>query len=208
MFRGILAALVAISILAGAAPPVSSGGVDETVQVRDNEFDPTVVPSTTNPLIAGESIEWEWSFDVQNPHDVRQVRGLFRSPLSSTPGTLYGRTFSSGKFPYECSIHGPSMAGTVRVVIGQGAAPSGLPLISWADETTNTGRAFDVQFRIDDGPWRLWRKDTGSFHGVFGKNDRPVHYNAANEYWFRVRSQKRAGTPDKVSRWSPARLLD
>jgi plastocyanin len=201
--RTILVTAFAVSVLLGPALPATAGGLEETVEVRDNEFDPAVVPSTTNPFLAGESLEWEWAAGVMAPHDVRQVRGLFRSPLSSTPGTLYLRTFSSGRFPYQCSIHGPAMSGIVNVRIWQDATPSGLPLLRWAFPDTNTGTAFDVKFRIGDGPWRVWKTDTESRHGVFGRNDRPVRYNPNKEYSFRARSQKRVNTPRKISLWSP-----
>jgi plastocyanin len=207
MLRGLASTTPVVLLLLLGAVPVSSGGLDETVQVRDDEFDPAVVPSTTNPLLAGESIEWEWAFDVESTHDVRQLRGLFRSPLTNVPGTQYLRTFSSGKFQYECSIHGPSMSGTVRVMIFVDTAPSGLPLLRWAFPDTNTGNAFDVRFRVGDGRWRPWKTDTTKGFGVFGKDGRPVRYNPDKEYSLRARSQKGVNTPAKVSRWSPVRSL-
>jgi plastocyanin len=107
MVRTILAGALAAAVLVGTGAPATSGGLEETVQVRDDIFDPAVVPSTNNPFLAGESLEWVWAPEVEASHNVRQLRGLFRSPLSSTPGNTYFRTFSSGTFPYECSIHGP-----------------------------------------------------------------------------------------------------
>lgn len=192
--------LLAAMTLAIAAP-AGAGNID--VAVRDDEFDPSLIQSK----LAGDSVLWGW-MNTGSTHNVRQVRGLFRSPLSSEPGTTYVRTFSAGTFPYECEIHAPSMVGTVKVEIWQGVAPSGLPLIKWAFPDSNTGKAFDVQFRIGNGPWRKWRKDTISLKGVFGRNERPVHFNPAREYWFRVRSQKSVNTPHKISRWSPATLND
>jgi plastocyanin len=208
MLRMAVAASVGTSVLLVSALPAYSGGLEETVQVRDNEFDPAVVPSTTNPFLAGESLAWQWESGVVNYHDVRQLRGLFRSSLSNSPGTTFLRTFSSGTFPYECSIHGPAMSGIVKVRVWQGLAPSGLPLLRWAFSDTNTGKAFDVQFRIGEGRWRVWKKDTTRRYGVFGRNDKPVRYNPDREYWFRARSQKRANLPRAVSKWSPATLLD
>jgi plastocyanin len=208
MIRIIPGVVLAAAIVLGGAVPATSGGVQETVQVTDNQFDPAVVPSTADPFLAGESLEWEWASDVGRPHDVRQLRGLFRSPLSSTPGRTYFRTFSSGTFPYECSIHGPVMSGTVRVKIWQSAAPSGLPLLRWAFTDTNTGSGFDVRFRIGGGPWRLWKTDTPSRYGVFGRNDRPVHFNPSKQYSFQARSQKRVDTPRKTSLWSPITPFD
>jgi plastocyanin len=192
--------LLGTILLATAMP--ADAGIEASVSVDDNVFDPNVVPS----LLAGDAVRWEWIGN--GTHNVRQVGGLFRSALSNDPGTLYTRTFSSGTFPYECEIHEPLMIGTVEVELWQGTSPSGLPLIKWAFPDSNTGRAFDVKFRIGDGPWRAWRTDTTSLGGVFGRNDRPVHFNPAKEYWFRARSQKGLNTPTKISRWSPPTLND
>jgi plastocyanin len=208
MVRTILAAALAAATLVGTGAPATSGGLEETVQVRDDIFDPAVVPSTDNPFLAGESLEWAWAPEVEASHDVRQLRGLFGSPLSSTPGTRYFRTFSSGTFPYECSIHGPVMSGIVRVKIWQGFSPSGFPLLRWAFPDTNTGRAFDVRFRIGDGPWRMWKTDTQRGYGLFGRNDRPVHFNPSKRYSFQARSQKRVDTPRQTSQWSPITPFD
>jgi plastocyanin len=208
MLRAILSAVATLSVALGPALPVSSGPSTDEIEVRDDVFDPATFPGPGQVRTPGVSVSWEWDDAVEHPHNVRQLGGLFRSEITAEPTFSFERRFSAGSFPYECEIHGPSMSGTVRVVIGQDQTLSGLPIITWADEITNTGRAFDVQFRIGDGRWRLWKKDTENFQGVFGRNDRPVQYESSKEYWFRARSQKRADTPNKVSRWSPARLFD
>jgi plastocyanin len=208
MTRTMVATLLAGTALLGQAIPANAGGGTAGVQVRDDEFDPPTLPVPGETLFVGDTVVWDW-VDTVHPHNVRQVRSLFRSQTESSPSFSFSRTFSAGSFPYQCEIHGAGMFGRVKVVIGQDITPSGLPVISWADETTNTGHAFDVQFRIgEDGPWRRWKKDTVAFQGVFGRNDRPVRFNPAKEYWFRTRSQKRTDTPTKVSRWSPPRLWD
>jgi plastocyanin len=205
LWRWMLVVGMIPTVLLGSVGPAISGGTVATVEVRDSEFDPARVAGDVLP---GESVLWEW-VDTGEPHNVRQLRGLFRSPISADSGTTFMRTFSAGTFRYECVIHEPFMVGTVKVVIGQDTTPSGLPLIWWADTDTNTGGAFDVQFRIgEDGRWRTWRMDTAKPKGVFGRNDRPVHFNAAKDYWFRARSQKRVDTPTKVSGWAPPRFFD
>jgi hypothetical protein len=207
MKRTLFSVFLVGSLVFGASIPATSSGIGVTVQVRDDLFDPEVAPPG-DPLTAGESVKWEWAPEIEAPHDVRQLRGLFRSPLSSEPGTIYLRDFSAGRFPYECSIHGPFMSGVVRVQLWQGAAPSGLPVMRWAFPDSNTGTAFDVQFRVGGGPWRVWKKDTTRLLGVFGRNDRPVHFNPGREYSFRARSQKRVDTPTRVSKWSPVTPFD
>jgi plastocyanin len=205
--RVVFSASVTVSVLLAPALSASSVGVQDTVQVRDDEFDPATVPPPGEFRIPGDAVIWDW-VDTSNPHNVSQLRGLFRSPISSDPTMTFNRTFSAGSFPYECDIHGSSMSGTVRVVVGQDITPSGLPLIWWADGTTNTGRAFDVQLRIGDGAWRTWKRDTERLKGVFGKNDRPVQIKPGRDYFIRARSQKSLSKPRSVSAWSPPRLID
>jgi plastocyanin len=195
--------LIVLGVALGVAVPAHAGNIAEIVEVGDNFFDPDTVAGA-HP---GEAVRWDW-VGTSATHNVRQVRGLFRSPLSNEPGTMYTRTFSAGTFPYECEIHAPFMAGTVKVQVWQGATPSGLPLIKWAFPNSDTGNAFDVQFRVGDGRWRPWRTDTLKLQGAFGRNDRPVRFNPAREYWFRARSQKGVNTPAKISGWSPATEYD
>lgn len=200
--RSVTAAILGATVFLGTAGP-TSGGEEGTVEVRDDGFD----PATVTGGLAGESVEWEWE-EVGEPHNVSQVRGLFRSRRSQDPDFTYVRTFSAGTFPYLCQLHPLFMRGTVKVKPGHGMTGSGLPLMKWASSGTNTGKAFDVQFRIGDGPWRDWKTDTTRLQSAFGRNDRPVPYNEAKEYMFRARSQKRVDLPRAVSKWSPATLYD
>jgi plastocyanin len=210
MLRAIVAMSLGLWVLCGTATPVSSGGTGQIVAVEDDEFDPATLPRPLSGDIftPGIIVTWDWADDVAKPHNVRQIRGLFRSPISDQPGTTFTRAFSAGTFRYECVIHEPLMIGKVKVVIGQEINPAGLYVVRWAGPETNTGRVFDVQFRIGDGPWRAWKTDTEQLKGIFGKNDRPVHYNPAKEYQIRVRSQKSRAEPRSVSDWSPPRFLD
>jgi plastocyanin len=207
MSRGILSAAVGLSLLMVPANPVSSG-VGETVEVGDDYFDPATLPVGDERLIPGDGVVWAWADEVATSHNVRQVEGLFRSRISADPTMTYGRILSTGTFRYECEIHEPLMVGTVRVTVGLGITPTGLPVIRWAVPDSNTGRAFDVQFRIEDGPWRTWKKDTEQLKGVFGKNDKPVPFRLTRDYFIRARSQKSLARPDVVSGWSPPQLID
>ena len=56
-------------------------------------------------------------------------------------------------------------------------------------------RDFDVQYRVDDGPWRLVRDDTTTTSARWSGRDR------GHWYWVSVRGRDRNGN---VSAWSPA----
>jgi len=142
-----------------------------------------------------------------NQHNVREDHGLFFSgPPTNWATKEFTRVFSSGTFPYHCDEHGPEMSGIVRVGMAQ-EQDTDFPILVWAEDTTNTGRVFDVQFKVDQGRWRKWKTDTEKFKGVLGRNDRPVPLISTREYRFRARSQKRDNTPALHSRWSPVELL-
>ena len=85
-------------------PP--GGSTSNAVAVRDNNFSPnatTVTPGTT--------VTWTWSGN--NPHDVTFADGT--ASATQRAGT-YQRTFAAaGTYPYQCSVHGASMSGTITV---------------------------------------------------------------------------------------------
>jgi plastocyanin len=205
MRRVLLGSLIAASLF--PITSLSAGLGPHPISVQDSAFVPDVEPDVHE----GEIVHWEWE-GTSEGHNVREDGRIFRSgPPTSIDGTIYERTFSAGTFHYFCELHGSrfgGMAGLVRVEMGQGITPGGYPTLIWASEDSNTGRAFDVQFRIQDGPWRPWLRDTTRVQAAFGINDRPVHWNPAKEYRFRTRSQKRVDTPKRVSRWSPVELWD
>ena len=208
MRKTTIAVLVAGALL---APPAANAGTEEIgVSIRDSEFDPPRVRS----LVSGVEPRITWSGDQSDPptleHNVREATKIFYSgpPQSWDGGETFARIFSAGTFDYRCEQHPFTMTGRVRIKMGQDSV-DGLPLMIWATTDTNTGSAFDVQFKVNDGPWRNWKVDTVRLQGVFGRNGRPVVFDdAANDYRFRARSQKRVDTPRKVSRWSPAVLFD
>ena len=74
--------------------------------------------------------------------------------------------------------------------------------VTWA-EVTKTGKAFDLQYRVDGGTWTAWRTDTVKLAARFGAEDKPVSIDEGHTYEVRARSQKRVDTPTKVSGWSP-----
>jgi plastocyanin len=194
-----------------ALPVALSGPVaavdTHQIGVRDDFFDPEIDPDVHEE----DTVRWEW-IETAGPHNVLEDHRIFRSgDPTASEGTVYQRVFSAGTFHYYCDIHGSTfggMEGLIRVEMGQGITSDGYPTLGWATPDSNTGRAFDVQFRIDDGPWRYWKEDTTRLQSAFGRNDRPVRWNPAREYRFRTRSQRSADTPKRVSRWSPVELWD
>jgi hypothetical protein len=75
--------------------------------------------------------------------------------------------------------------------------------VIWADAGTKTGKAFDVQYKVQPSTtWKVWKNDTAQFKAVFGLNQLPVPVVAGKKYDFRVRSEQ-ASNHAKASAFSP-----
>jgi plastocyanin len=183
--------------------PSGAGAVTKEVTVHDS-FDGGFDPSQVD-LVVGDVVRWSRDPTAAERHNVRQRKELFLSgPASDDPAWEYQRTFSAGKFAYNCTVHPVQMTGSVWVSPRMEAAPDGLPFtVRWATSNTNTGRVFDVRYRVDGGSWRIWKTDTSAFRAVFGKDRRPVRVLRGHTYDFGARSQKRDDTPRLTSGWSP-----
>jgi hypothetical protein len=95
------------------------------------------------------------------------------------------------------------MDGVVKVRPIFNAAPTGNPFtVTWADSATNTGKAFDVRYKVGTGTFKIWKNDTSQFKAVFGLNGMPVPVMLGTTYQFQVRSEQ-ATNHAKVSGWSP-----
>jgi plastocyanin len=174
--------------------PVGAAPIE--VAVDDNLFTPSAVS-----VAVGGTVHWSRAAGSNGPHNVHQDAGLFRSGNPTTGTINYTVKFSVGTYRYDCEVHGPSMAGFVRVPVKIMAAPNGLPFtIIWASRGTITGSKFDVQYRIGSGAWRAW-KSTTARSAVFGASDRPVHVVKGKKYSFRARSIQASA----MSMWSPIR---
>ena len=194
--------LAVAAILLTAAPgAVRAGGAIE-VEVNDPLFDPRVV----NPSV-GQAVHWSRGATSGAEHNVRQDEELFRSGNPTRGPIDYTRKFSAGSYHYYCEIHGSQAGGTaggmsgyVRVKPKVVAEPTGRAFtVRWATEQTNTGSAFDVQYRVGDRSWLTWKSNTTTFGGIFGSNSSPVTVRSGTRYSFRARSQKEFSTSD----WSP-----
>lgn len=178
----------------------------DTIQVEVN--DPFFAPRVVDPSV-GQNVHWSRGATSGAEHNVQEDEEIFRSGNPTFGPIDYTRTFSAGSYHYYCRIHGSEaggnaggMSGYVKVKPKVASEPSGLPFtVKWATKDTNTGSAFDVQYRVGQRKWRTWKADTRSFDGVFGASGSPISPHDGTKYSFRVRSQKESSTSD----WSPRR---
>jgi plastocyanin len=200
----VVAPLICVVLMVPLAPVVSAGG--SAISVSDDEF----TPSNYHLPGPGPTVPWVWGPGLAHEHNVRQDVKLFRSGEPTSDPGIYEKVFSAGTFHYYCEVHGTrdgGMDGKVRVPVGiQGTADRQIFRVIWATETSRTGKAFDVKYRVDDGPWVAWRTDTTKLRALFGRNDKPVPVEEGLLYEVRSRSQKRVDRPKKVSGWSPISL--
>ena len=168
----------------GLASAVSAATT--SVDVNDDRFfNPRAVSQTP-----GGSVHWRAS--GVDDHSVTSDQGLFDTGAPRA-GVDFTRTFSAGTFAYHCRKHGINggpMVGVVTVAPQVVAAPSGLPFtVKWATAASNTGNAYDVQFRVGSGAWRSWKSNTSAPSAVFGAKSSPVAVARGKTYSFRVVSR-------------------
>jgi plastocyanin len=202
--RRFVAVLVALGLLTPLAP--ARGGTAE-VAIHDNYFLPH-----SRRVAVGESVHWSRAPDSIQPHNVREDGWLFEEPPRPINGPLdVTRVFSAGTFHYFCETHGGPVPGTpgnmdgyIRVPVTLSRDPPGLPFtVRWATDTSETGTAYDVQFRAGSGRWRTWKQNTTNNKGVFGRDAKPVRVRDGVRYSFRARSQD----GPNASGWSPVASL-
>jgi plastocyanin len=180
-------------------PGPAEGAADPPVEVavKNNFFD----PQTTKiiGLKGGATVLWTWGASAGG-HDVVEDHGLFDSGLRFGPDS-FQREVSSGTFEYTCTEHG-GMDGQVRVRPFKLKEPAGRQFtVVWARQDSQTGRAFDVQFRKNGGEWKNWKVNTVSNRAVFGSGSPRV--DRGDSFKFRARSQKRFDIAEARSLWSP-----
>lgn len=100
-----LAALAAALVAACSEHTAPNTG-GNPVSVQDNAFAPASVNVAT-----GTTVTWTWA--GANQHNVTFDDGP--ASATQTSGT-YQRQFTvAGSYPYECTVHGAAMSGTVVV---------------------------------------------------------------------------------------------
>ncbi len=195
--------LTLAAILAALALPALAFGAATNIQVKNNFFSPQS-PAARN-FQHGASFQWTRATSG-NPHNVRQDAGLFRSGNPTTGPFNFSISASSGTYHYYCEVHGSptgGMAGVVKVRPVFNTAPTGNPFtVIWADSATNTGKAFDVRYKVGTGAFKTWKNDTSQLMAVFGQNMKPVPVILGKTYQFQVRSEQ-ASNHSKFSGWSP-----
>ena len=175
-------------VLALAAPAAAAGDI----AVEGFSFVPSTITRT-----AGATVTWSNAGGA--PHNVASVNTMFSK--SATGFTTFQRTFSAGTFGYRCEIHSDSMTGQVRVKPRLAASPDGRPFtVRWATASTNTATSYRVEYRIGTGTWRVWRSNTTTRYGVFGRDGAPVTVRSGTRYSLRVRSRR----GERLSAYSPA----
>jgi plastocyanin len=189
--------VIAVGLILFVPGPASAQ--TETVTVNNNNFLPFRVHGEP-----GDSVQWTWTLTGPVEHNVKQNALLFYSgPPTSEAGHMYTAVFSAGKFDYYCEVHGgpnQGMNGEVFVRPMATDGPEGNTfLVRWAVPNSETGDLYDVQYRIGQGEWQSWKKNTSQLKAVFGKNGNPELVDPGTTYFFRARSQNDEGN----SRWSP-----
>ena len=188
-------------VAAGAlAVPAIAGPPPTTIAVGDDFFDPSNATQ-----LAESSTNWAWNDDIDDDHNVRQDDKLFNSGSpTDNPGASYQVNLPSGSFHYYCTEHGSKnggMDGTVKVKpIAGGISADGFPVI-WGNNFA-TAHHYDVQFKVGNGKWKNWRKDTIDTSGLFGDGDVPVDVKPGKTYRIRARTEA-MNNPDRRSDWSP-----
>jgi plastocyanin len=185
------------AVLLVAAVPASAA----TVAVEATEgfaFDPD--PVSVN---LGDTVKWHaQSFN----HTATSDTGFFS--LALNPGTTKSHVFRyAGAFPYYCRFHGSpgsGMHGEVTLPdrwLNTGTQHAGdVQRIRISTAKAPEGLAFDVQMRATgDEAWTTFKRRN---HNAVMK----FTSDAAGQYQFRSRVHRLSN--DKVSRWSPATLVE
>jgi plastocyanin len=194
MNRRVAVVLVGLAMIVSAP---ASGGTAE-IAIEDNVFSPD-----SRRVRVGRSVRWLRAEDSNGFHNVREDGWLFESGDPTGDPIDYTVVFSAGTYHFFCETHGGplgGMDGLVRVPVSIDRGPAGLPFtVRWATSVSETGTAYDVQFRVGSGRWRTWKPNTTNNKGVFGKDAKPVRIRDGVRYSFRARSQD----GPNASGWSP-----
>jgi plastocyanin len=195
------------SVGALVAVPAAFAGISPTeIKVGDNFFSPKNPPAKT--LGSGTTFHWSRLVPASTRrHNIYQTNGLFSSGSPTNGPIDFSRNASAGTFPYICQVHA-QMTGTIKAKPGLYNFTSSQFDVIWASTTTNTGKAFDVRYRVNNGDWKIWKNDTTQTQAVFGANGKPVTVKSSKEYDFQARSEKSATKPKKRSGWSPIATRD
>lgn len=208
---GIATAAAWAALCAGAA----SAAAETTITVEPSPANNAFSPETVESTLSEAQFRWIWGAGGAgsvNPHDVQDT-ATFGKLIFSGPPKNSGQfriTASAGRFPYYCSVHPVEMRASLAI---RPEAAAGYPKpfrVSWGSPETETGKRFDVRYKVDGSAarargarrssWRTWREDTKSFSGVFGRRGKPERVRSGRTYRFQARSKN--GNRNR-SGWSP-----
>jgi len=209
MRRIALGTLSSLVLALGLAGQASAGGITE-VAVNDNSFSPD------DALDLSFRFAWDPTGDAMtsNPHNVRQDVRFFASGAPTTgDGDFEVLLPGAGTYHYYCEVHGSPTGGMDGVIrnylysLSQDVDPGESRRVRWTPAGDTGSHTFDVQYRVDGGPWKNWKKDTPKRRAKFGANNKPVNFNNARTYEVRARTQKN-GNVRKRSGWSQPYTLE
>ena len=201
-----MAALGALAIAVVVPSSASAAWVD--IHVHDDYFDPDNVGIATFTFldVDNPNAVFTWgNFNgdtTTNNHDVVGNKGMFKSGDAKKTGQ-YKLQASGGTYKYVCSLH-DDMKGAFGIRPDLNLISTTQARLTWANKFTETGKRFDVRYRIDGGKWKYWQKHTAKTKGTFGKKNKPVAADFENHaYDFVARTYKGKKSKKKRSGWSP-----
>jgi plastocyanin len=198
---GAIAAAVTGTLLFASSAHAGFG----TIGVGDDFFDPS---ADIEASLNGAQFFWAWNDDVDNDHNVRQDSKLFNSGTpTDDPGAEFGSIeLPAGKYHYYCEVHGSKdggMDGNIEITPSADAPSPDFNPITWAlDSSIRVGDRWEVQYKVNQGKWKVWKKNTADLGANFGENDKPVNFSQVKVYKVRVKT-KLAAHPDRQSKFSP-----
>lgn len=171
MRRVVLAALVAAAgVIAFNAPARAAGGLVHAASTTFNDGSGcSTSPGETTQVAVGGTVTWHNCDTVNHTITSDDNGATFNQPLGAGPaGQDVVITFNTpGSFPYHCTIHGPSMKGTIVV---SGEAPS--TTTTTTTHTTPTTQAATTTTKPTTTTTSTTVRPTTTtedFNGVFGQ---------------------------------------
>jgi plastocyanin len=203
MKRSLVVVACWVFVASGALPARATA---REVAIADNSF-----TSATLDANVGDTVHWSRASGT-GTHSVHEDGNIFDSGDPASGAIDFTVLFSAGTFHYYCEAHGSAsggMAGVVRVPVSMVSAPAGRPFtVRWAYPAgagTRSGTSFDVNYRVDSGPWKRWWGNTSGVVSVFGQSGAPMTVTGGHTYSFRARSRAFNGDVYVASGHSPVR---
>jgi plastocyanin len=194
------------SLALSAAP---AGAATKDVEAAGNPFQGGLAFKPPSVKVAvGDVVRWT-NTDGTVPHTATEdhqlwdLTGTYGIPgnYGFGPGESRQRAFEAGTQHYYCKVHPTQMRGVVRVPVHtsvrNGAYGSRELTVRWAPRKSKGDRVFDVQIKLDDGPWYRFRKGTHEAKGT-----RHVSTGPTLHYSLRARMRSKSH-PSKATGWSP-----